>query len=79
VLKRRWWTRSVFLEGLPDGIFSNQKSKVGAFFVGLAIKDVGIFYVKFVYFTAIWFIRWVFGKFRGNLVYFPPFWYVVLR
>jgi hypothetical protein len=32
---------------LPDGIFSNQGSKVGQILEGLAMKDVGIF-------MAIW-------------------------
>jgi hypothetical protein len=29
--------------GLPDGIFSNQKSKFGLILKGLAMEDVGIF------------------------------------
>jgi hypothetical protein len=29
--------------GLPDGIFSNQKSQFGLILEGLAIEDVGIF------------------------------------
>jgi hypothetical protein len=29
---------------LPDGLFSNQKSKFGLILKGLAIQDVGIFY-----------------------------------
>jgi hypothetical protein len=27
-------------------------------------------------FTVIWYILWPFGK---NVVYFPPFWYIVSR
>jgi hypothetical protein len=33
-----------FHTGLPDGIFSNQKSKFGSFLEGLAMEDVGICY-----------------------------------
>jgi hypothetical protein len=33
------------------------------------MEDVGIFYDHLVYFTAIWFILWLFF----------PFWYVVAR
>jgi hypothetical protein len=35
--------------GLPDGIFSNQKIQVWVNFEGLAMEDVGIFYVNLVY------------------------------
>jgi hypothetical protein len=31
--------------GLPDGIFSSQKCQFGEFLVGLAIEDVGMFYI----------------------------------
>jgi hypothetical protein len=34
---------------LPDGIFSNQKIQVWVNFEGLAMEDVGIFYVNLVY------------------------------
>jgi hypothetical protein len=37
--------------GLPDGIFSNQKSQFGKLLEGLAMEDVGIF-------IAIWYILW---------------------
>jgi hypothetical protein len=40
--------------GLPDGIFSKQKSLFGKILEGLAMKDVGILYGHMVYFTAIW-------------------------
>jgi hypothetical protein len=62
---------------VPDGIFSNQKSQFGQILEGLAMEDVDIFYGHLVYFTAIWYILWSFGKFYGYLVYFSPFWYVV--
>jgi hypothetical protein len=42
--------------GLPDGIFSNQKSRFGKILEVLAIEDVGILYVHLVYFKAIWYI-----------------------
>jgi hypothetical protein len=31
--------------GLPDGLFSNQRSKFGLILEVLAMEDVGIFYV----------------------------------
>jgi hypothetical protein len=46
---------------LPDGIFSNQKSKFGKIFEGLAEEDFGLFYGNLVYFTAIWYILWPVG------------------
>jgi hypothetical protein len=58
--------------GLPDGIFSNQKSKFGYFLKCLAMEDVGIFYGQSVYFTAICYTLWTFGIFSGQLVYFSP-------
>jgi hypothetical protein len=61
---------------LPDGIFSNQKSKFGLILEDLAMEDVGIFYGQLVYFTAI---LWQFGILHGHLVYFSPTWYVVPR
>jgi hypothetical protein len=45
--------------GLPDGIFSNQKSKFEYILEGLAIEKVAIFYGHLVSFTAIWYILWV--------------------
>jgi hypothetical protein len=44
---------------------------------GLAKEVVGIFYVSFVDFIAIWQIVRRFGILSGYLVYFFPFWYVV--
>jgi hypothetical protein len=60
------------IAGLPDGIFSNKKSQFGQIFEGLVMDVVGIFYVYFVYFTAIWYISWPLGTVCVNLVYF---WY----
>jgi hypothetical protein len=44
---------------------------------GLAMEDVGIFYVSLVYFMAIWYILWPFGIFSGHLVYFMATWYIL--
>jgi hypothetical protein len=65
--------------GLPDGIFSNQKSQFGYILEGLAIEDVGIFYGDLLYFTAIWYILWSFGILFGDMAHFPPFWYFAPR
>jgi hypothetical protein len=46
---------------------------------GLAIKDLGIFYVHLACFTAICHIFLTFGIFPGYLVYFSPSWYIVAR
>jgi hypothetical protein len=64
------------MPGLPDGIFSNQKSKFELVLEGLAIEDVCIFQVPLVYFTAIWYIIRPFGIFSGYLVYFLIIWYI---
>jgi hypothetical protein len=52
--------------GLPDGIFSYQKSQFGYILEGHAMEDVGIFYGHLVHLTAIWNILWTFN---GYLVY----------
>jgi hypothetical protein len=51
------------MPGLPDGIFSNQKSQFGKILKGLAMEDVGIFYGQLVY------------LFYGHFVYFVVIWY----
>jgi hypothetical protein len=43
------------------------------------MEDVGIFSGHLVYVTAISHIVWTFGIICGNLVHFPPFWYIVPR
>jgi hypothetical protein len=58
---------------LPDGLFSNQKNQFGKILEGLAMENVGIFYVHLVHFTAIWYILWPFGIFKVILVYFSRF------
>jgi hypothetical protein len=40
--------------GLPDGLFSNQKSQFGQILDGLRWENVDIFYVHLEYFTDIW-------------------------
>jgi hypothetical protein len=40
------------------------------------MDNVGIFYIFFEYFTALWYILWQFGIICGHLVYFSPFRYV---
>jgi hypothetical protein len=46
---------------------------LGNFFEGLGMVDVGTpFNGHLIYFTAMQYISWPFGKFCGNLVYFPP-------
>jgi hypothetical protein len=40
--------------GLPDGLFSDQKSKFGYISEGLAMEDDGKFHGHLVYSTAIW-------------------------
>jgi hypothetical protein len=67
------------LPGLPDCIFSNQKSQFGKFLGDLAMEDVRIFYGHFVYFPDIWYILWPFGIISPVLVYFSAFWYVAPR
>jgi hypothetical protein len=41
----------VSVAGLPDGTFSDQKSKFGKILAGLAMGDVGLFYGHLVYFV----------------------------
>jgi hypothetical protein len=42
--------------GLPDGLFSNQKSKFWQILEGLAMEDVGILYGHLVHFTVFCYI-----------------------
>jgi hypothetical protein len=43
------------LPGLPDGLFSNQKSQFGKNLNGLGMENVRIFYDHLEYFRAIWY------------------------
>jgi hypothetical protein len=47
--------------GLPDGLFSNQKSQFGYIFEGLRLENVDIFNRHLEYFTDIWYILSPFG------------------
>jgi hypothetical protein len=49
--------------GLPDGIFSNQKSQSGKILEGTSMKDIGTFYGHFIYFHLV-------CMYCGHLVYF---------
>jgi hypothetical protein len=79
--KRLDWKTVFFLNprrrlrkpGLPDGIFSNQKSKFGQISEGLVMEDVGMFSVHLVYFSAICHILWPFGIFLVNWYIFSHF------
>jgi hypothetical protein len=41
------------------------------------MENLGTFYDRLDYFTAVGNILWPFGLFRSRLVYFSPFWYFV--
>jgi hypothetical protein len=58
---------------LPDGLFSNQKSKFGKFWGVLQWKMLAYFYGHLVHFTDFWRILWTLSKVRGTLVYFSRF------
>jgi hypothetical protein len=56
------WSHAL-LAGLPDGIFSNQKSKFGQIVVGLGMEKVGKFFGHLEYTNvAIRYILWSFGN-----------------
>jgi hypothetical protein len=40
--------------GLPDGLFSNQKSQIGKNFQSLRLENIGIFYGHLENFMDIW-------------------------
>jgi hypothetical protein len=44
MLKHEFFPHHLFVFGLPDGIFSDQKSQFWFIFVGFGIKNLGIFY-----------------------------------
>jgi hypothetical protein len=62
-----------FFAGLPDGLFSNQKSQFWLNLEGLRMGNVVILYHQLEYFTAIWYNLWPFGVACGRLVYFFRF------
>jgi hypothetical protein len=57
---------------LPDGLFSNPKSKFGQILGGLAMEDDGKYYGHLVHFT-------VFATFYGHLVWFVVVCYIFPR
>jgi hypothetical protein len=57
---------------LPDGIFSNQKSKFVDILKSLGIENVGIVNGHLEYLTSIWNILGTFGK-------FVVIWYIIPR
>jgi hypothetical protein len=52
---------------LPDGLFSNLKSRFGYILKGLRLVNVYIFYGHLEYCTDIWDILWPFGTFCDHL------------
>jgi hypothetical protein len=58
--------------GLPDGLFSNQKSQFGYIVEGLEMENVLIFY-NHLKFMVIWYNLWQFDIVCGHLVYFSHF------
>jgi hypothetical protein len=48
-------------EGLPDVIFPGQKSQFGNILACLRMQIVGTFYVRWEYFTFLWYIFLHFG------------------
>jgi hypothetical protein len=59
--------------------FLTKNCNLGKFLEGIAKQDVRIFYEQCVYFTAIRYITWPLGIYCGNLLYYPPCWYIVPR
>jgi predicted membrane-bound spermidine synthase len=58
--------------GLPDGIFSNQKSQFGQILEGLGMEKTGILYGYLEYIAAIWYILWLFGNLVTVRYIFSP-------
>jgi hypothetical protein len=50
--------------------FQSKNPNLGKYLEGLAMEDVAIFYVHFVFFTALWYILWPFRIIYGHLVYY---------
>jgi hypothetical protein len=59
--------------GLPDGMFSNQKSQFWYIWGGLGMENYGIFQLHSVYFAVICYRLWPFSKFCDRLEYFFRF------
>jgi hypothetical protein len=47
--------------GLPDSLFSYQRSQLGKILGGFRIENVDIFYGHSEYFTAVWYRLLTFG------------------
>jgi hypothetical protein len=62
--------------GLPDGLFSNQKSQFGKNSQGLRLENIDIFYGHLEYSMPIWKILWPFGIFYYHLAQFVFIWYI---
>jgi hypothetical protein len=57
---------------LPDGIFQTKNPNWGKF--GRVLQSKMLIYFMAIwstYFTAIWYILWLFGIFYGYIVFFP--------
>jgi hypothetical protein len=61
---------SMYAAGLPDGLFSHQKSQFWLNLEGIGIENVAIFYDLLEYCTTIWYNIQPFGIVCGHLVYF---------
>jgi hypothetical protein len=63
--------------GLPDGIFSYQKSQFGYISERLGMENVDIFYGHLEYIEAIWYMLWYILRSLG--MYIPRFWYIASK
>jgi hypothetical protein len=61
--------KSKLRAGLPDGLFSNQKSHFGLIFEGLRLENVDIFYGHLEYLRNFWI-------FYDHWVHFVIIWYI---
>jgi hypothetical protein len=68
--------KNVARPGLPDGLFSDQKSLLGYILEGLRLQNVDIFYCHLEFFTDIWVILLPFITFCVHLVHFVFIWYI---
>jgi hypothetical protein len=61
--------------GMPDGLYSKQKSQFAS--EGIILENVDIFYGHLEYFTEIWDILRKFGIFYENVGYFMVILYIL--
>jgi hypothetical protein len=59
--------------GLPDGLFSNQKSQIWVNFGGSLNGKCWYIFDHLEYFLTIWYNLWPFGIVCGHLLYFSQF------